>query len=138
MDPITRISVHGTFCLLSSTSHCVFHSHNRPVKVRGYGSTPPTSNVMWSSRNPYPFSYTTSWLTRPPRELPPPKRAVSRGTTALTPMQRLSPVVPPNPTIPVFPHVHCTALGYYPVPYIPLAPSPLPECVNPRCPSSDA
>ena len=103
MDPITGISVHRTFCFLYTNSHCVLHLPNSRVKVCGYGSTPTTSNIMWSSRNHYPLSFTPSGLTRLPRELPPPKKAVSRGTTALTPTQKYSPVVPPNPLFPYFP-----------------------------------
>ena len=138
MDPITGISVHGTFCIPYTNSHCVLQSPNGQVTVCGYGSTPTTSNIMWSSHNPYPFSCTPSGLTHPPRELPPPKRAVSRGTTALTPAQKLPPVVPPNPLFP-----------YFPVPFhrprvlpcalqSPLGLPTLPECVDPRYLSSGA
>ena len=76
---------------------------------------------MWSSRNPYSFSYTPSGLIHPPRELPPPSGQFQGEQLPLRLRKSCHQLFRPT----LYSHISLfryTALRYYSVPYNPFGP----------------
>ena len=99
---------------------CVSHPPNDKLKLTNPWEHHIALSLLWPHGSPIPLNTYTSWW---------------RGVTAFTLKQWIPTDHPSLPTIPVFPCVVWTTLGYYPEP-ISLTNLPyLPEYVDPRCPS---